>query len=148
MTINSLDTSNYFRGLLTLAGREKQITQNEKRSLKKIGSILGFNHYFIDAAINDFTNNKHIKADIPQFSCTEIAELFLKDGIRLAFTNNILSVQQIDWLMSFAVKNKLSRQWFFIELENYLDNHYSNQDVDFELQKYVVHTYKESTFVH
>ena len=30
MTINSLDTSNYFKGLLILAGREKKITQNEK----------------------------------------------------------------------------------------------------------------------
>ena len=148
MTINPLDTSNYFRGLLILAGREKQITQNERSSLKKIGDLLGFNHTFIDTAINDFVNNKYVKAEIPQFSSTDIAELFLKDGIKLAFANDILKIQQIDWLMSFAIVNKLSKQWFFIELENYLDNHYSNQEVAFELQKYVVHTYKESALVH
>ncbi len=148
MTINPLDTSNYFRGLLMLAGSEKQITQNEKSLLKKIGDLLGFNHTFTDAAINNFVNNKYANAEIPQFSNTDIAELFIKDGIRLAFTNDILKIQQIDWLMAFAIENKLSKQWFFIELENYLDNHNSNQEVDFELQKYVVPTYKESTFVH
>lgn len=146
MTINPLDTSNYFKGLLILAGREKQITQDERSSLKKIGDLLGFNHAFIDAAINDFVNNKYIKSEIPQFSCTDIAELFLKDGIKLAFTNNILSVYQIDWLMTFAIENKLSKQWFFIELENYLDNHNSGQEIDFEVQKHMVHTYIEGAY--
>lgn len=148
MTINPLDTSNYFRGLLILAGREKHITENERTSLKKIGSILGFNHAFIEAAISDFINNEFIKAEVPQFSSFEIAESFLKDGIKLAFTNNILNVHQIDWLMEFAVENKLSKQWFFIELENYLDKHNSGWAVDFELQKYIVHTNGNSVYIH
>ena len=148
MTINPLDTSNYFRGLLMLAGSEKQITQDEKILLKKIGGVLGFNHSFMEVSINDFENNKHIKADTPRFSDPEIAELFLKDGIKLAFTNNILSVHQIDWLMTFAVENRLSKQWFFIELENYLDSHNSSREIEFELPKHVVQKYNESTFIH
>ena len=148
MTVNPLDTSNYFRGLLILACSEKPITNNEKISLKKIGSILGFNHSFVEASIDDFVNNKHIKPDVPQFSCTEIAELFLKDGIKLAFTNNILSVHQIDWLIAFAIENKLSKQWFFIELENYLDNHEGSQETDFEFPRYIVHTYGEASYTY
>ena len=148
MTINPLDTSNYFKGLLILAGREKHITENERTSLKKIGSILGFNHAFIEAAISDFISNEFIKAEIPQFSSPEIAESFLKDGIKLAFTNNILNVHQIDWLMEFAVENKLSKQWFFIELENYLDKYNSGREVDFELQKYMMHTNRNNAYIH
>ena len=148
MTINPLDTSNYFKGLLILAGREKHITENERTSLKKIGSILGFNNAFIEAAISDFINNEFIKAEVPQFSSFEIAESFLKDGIKLAFTNNILNVHQIDWLMEFAVENKLSKQWFFIELENYLDKYNSGREADFELQRYIVHTNENNAYVH
>ena len=148
MTINPLDCSNYFKGLLILVGRKKTITNNEKVLLKKIGELLGFNHSYIDSSMDDFTQNKFVVEEIPSFSNWEIAELFLKDGIKLAFANKMLTVKQIEWLMAVAIKNNLSKQWFFIELENYLDNYEFNYETEFELQKYIFKVYRERTYAY
>jgi hypothetical protein len=146
MRINPLDTSNYFRGLLVLVTREKQITNKERTLLKKIGCFLGFNKAFIDSAIDDFINNKYANTEVPLFSNCEVAELFIKDGITLAFANNILSLRQIEWLVEIALTNKLSKQWFFIELENYLENFNSDLEEEFELQKHLVPSYAETAY--
>ena len=148
MRINPLDTSNYFRGLLVLISREKQINQRQRTLLKKIGRFLGFNHDFIDSAINDLVNNKYVKTEVPLFSNCAVVELFLKDGIKLAFINDTLTLKQIEWLMAIAIRNRISKQWFFIELENYLDNFSSGYNEEFELPKHVVPSYAEVVYVH
>jgi hypothetical protein len=148
MPINSSDTSNYFKGMLILISRKKQITHKERTLLMDIAHLLGFNKAYIDSAIDDFMNNKNIKTEIPLFSNWEVAELFLKDGIKLAFTDKTLTVEQIEWLMAVAIKNTLSKQWFFIELENYLDNYEFNYNTEFELQKHMYRTYKKRAYAY
>jgi hypothetical protein len=148
MRINPLDTSNYFRGLLVLVSREKQINQREKILLKKIGRILGFNQDFIDSAIDDFLNNKYVKTEVPLFSSCAAAELFLKDGIKLAFANDTLTLKQVEWLMAIAIRNRISKQWLFIELENYLENFSSGYNEEFELPKHFVPSYAEAVYIY
>jgi hypothetical protein len=148
MRINPLDTSNYFRGLLVLVTREKQINQRERTLLKKMGRFLGFNQDFIDSAIDDFINNKYVKTEVPLFSNCEVVELFLKDGIKLAFANDTLTIKQIEWLMAIAITNKISKQWLFIELENYIENCSTEYDEEFELQKHFVPSYSEAVYVY
>jgi hypothetical protein len=148
MTINPLDRSNYFRGLLVLAGYEKNITENKKEILKKVANILGFNHHFIDKAIEDFFENDFIIEEPPVFSDFYFAETFIKDGIRISLSDKILKLDQIEWLSAIAAKNNLSRQWFFIELENFLENYSSVCSKNFEIQKYLNHKTNDNSFVY
>jgi hypothetical protein len=148
MRINPLDTSNYFRGLLVLVSREKQINQRERTLLKKIGRFLGFNQDFMDSAIDDLIKNKYVKTEAPLFSNCEVAELFLKDGIKLAFANDTLTIKQIEWLITIAIRNRISKQWFFIELENYIENCSTEYDEEFELPKHIVPSNAEAVYVY
>jgi hypothetical protein len=147
MIINPIDRSNYFKGLLVLAGQDKEITKNKKVSLKKIAATLGFDLDFADNAIDNFFMNKYIIEDPPLFSHNEITEIFIKDGIRLAFTDEVLNLHQIEWLTATALKNKLSKQWLFIELENFLDNHGSSVEMNFEIQKCFDNKFKGVRFL-
>ncbi len=148
MINNATDKSNYFKGLLVLVGKDKDITQNERELIKKIGNILGFNHNFVDKAINNFLKNKYIIEDPPIFSNYDLAEIFIKDGIRVALVDKVLNLDQITWLSNTALKNNLSKQWFFIELENLLENYNSGFNTYFEIQKYFNHLYDDTSFVY
>ncbi|MFZ0453256.1 MAG: hypothetical protein WAM24_05845 [Ignavibacteriaceae bacterium] len=148
MIINPIDKSNYFKGLLVLVGKDKEINQNESDLIKKIGNILGFNHDFVDKAIKNFFKNKYIIEDPPLFSNYDFAEIFIKDGIRIALINKVINIDQIKWLETAAMKNNLSKQWLFIELESLLDNNNSALEIYFEIQKYLNHLYDDSSFVY
>ena len=137
MNINPTDCTNYFKGLLVLACREKPISYKERNHLINTGRTLGLSDEVITSYLGEAINNKNTSEEIPCFSSHEIAELFLKDGIKLSFADNMLSLGQIDCLIKFAVKNKLSKQWFFIELENFLDNYQSVNEGELELQRRV-----------
>jgi hypothetical protein len=148
MIINPLDKSNYFKGLLVLAGKEKEISINEKFSLQNVAAILGFDHNFVNKAIDDFFKNKYITEEPPMFSDSKFAEIFIKDGVKLAFADKALSIHQIEWLTATALKNKLSKQWVFIELENFLDNYSPDFIEHFEIQKIADHNYKGSSYIY
>jgi hypothetical protein len=147
MFINPMDKSNYFRGLLVLIGKDKDISQNESDLIKKLGNILGFNHEFVNSAIKDILKNKYVIEEPPLFSSYNLAEIFLKDGIKAALVNSVLNLDQVKWLQATAVKNNLSIQWLFIELENHLENG-TPPEKNFEIQKYLNHLYNDSSFVY
>ena len=148
MIINPIDKSNYFKGLLVLVGKDKEINQNESDLIKKVGNILGFNHDFVDKAIKNFFKNKYIIEEPPVFSNYNFAELFIKDGIRMALINKVINLDQMKWLETAAVKNNLSKQWLFIELENLLENNNSGVEFYFEIQKYLNLLYDDSLFAY
>ena len=147
MFINPMDKSNYFRGLLVLIGKDKDVSQSESDLIKKLGNILGFNHEFVNSAIKNILKNKYVIEEPPMFSNYNLAEIFLKDGIRVALVNSVLNLDQIKWLTATAVKNNLSIQWLFIELENILENS-TAEEKNFEIQKYLNHLYNDSSFVY
>ncbi len=147
MFINPIDKSNYFRGLLVLIGKDKDVSQNESDIIKKLGNILGFNHDFVNSAIKDIFKNKYITEEPPLFSNNNFAEIFIKDGIKVALVNSVLNLDQIKWLTSTALKNNLSIQLLFIELENFLEDN-SAAEKNFEIQKYLNHLYNDSSFMY
>ena len=146
MFINPQDRSNFFKGLLILVGKEKNITQNECSMLKKIAKSLGFNYEFADKAIKNFLGNKYVTYEPPVFSDYNFAEIFIRDGMKIALSDKILNVDQIEWLSKTALKNNLSKQWVFIELESMLENFNSKTETHFEIQKYVGPIYNNSSF--
>jgi hypothetical protein len=137
MTINQIDRSNYFKGLLILIGTNRKITENERLIITDVAQILGFGHNFVDTAIDELFGNQYIIAEPPRFSNHILAEIFIRDGMRIAFANKVLHLYELQWLARFAVNNNFSKQWFFIELEQYLDKSNQTQENSFEIQKYI-----------
>lgn len=148
MFIDPIDKSNYFKGLLVLVGKDKEINRNESDLIKKVGNILGFNHDFVDKAIKNFFKNKYIIEEPPVFSNYNFAEIFIKDGIRMALINNVINLDQISWLTTTTIKNNLSKQWFFIELESLRERNNPGFEFYFEIQKYLNHLYDDSSFAY
>ncbi len=135
MDSNFLDKSNYFRGLILLIGKDKKITESEKGIIKSIAKTLNYNQEFVDRAMNDLFANKYIVMEPPEFSNLRFVEIFIRDGLRIALTDGVIDLREIHWLMSVAQKNRLSKQWFFSELEYFLDNYNSKVKDVYEIQK-------------
>lgn len=144
---NSSDAANYFKGLIFLVCQEKVVSQNEMMLLRKVGTSLGFNNSFIEKTVDELLQNNSQLREPPIFSNCSTAEIFLKDGIKLAFADKVLSLRQIEWLMATALKNKLSRQWVFIELENILEFDNVDFNGDFECQKNTAGLQRNDSFI-
>jgi hypothetical protein len=137
MNIDQIDRSNYFKGLLILIGTTRKITETEKIAIRDVAGILGFGHNFVDTAMDELFGNQYIIAQPPRFSNHLLAEIFIRDGMRVAFANKVLHLYELQWLARFAINNNFSKQWFFIELEQYLDNGVQIDRNSFEIQKYI-----------
>ena len=137
MNIDQIDKSNYFKGLLILIGTTRKITEIEKIAISDVARILGFGNNFVDTAMDELFGNQYIIAEPPRFSNHILAEIFIRDGMRVAFANQVLHLYELQWLARFAVNNNFSKQWFFIELEQYLDKSTQIQENSFEIQKYI-----------
>jgi hypothetical protein len=137
MNIDQIDRSNYFKGLLILIGTSRKITETERIIISDVAEILGFGHNFVDTAMDELFGNQYIIAEPPRFSNHILAEIFIRDGMRIAFANKVLHLYELQWLARFAVNNNFSKQWFFIELEQYLDKSNQTQENSFEIQKYI-----------
>ncbi len=46
----------------------------------------------------------------PEFSHHEIAEVYIKDAIRIAFSDHAFHLYKVQWLFTIVSKNKLSGQ--------------------------------------
>ncbi len=123
MTLTDLDKSNYLRGLIILVGIDKQNNENKRKIIKEVAKILGFNQDFVENSLNEIYENKYINKDPPKFSTQQITEIFIKDGIRLASVNKVLHLNDIKWLLNTALNNNLSEQFFFIELEYFIEKY-------------------------
>ena len=111
-----------------------------------IAKSLGFNYEFADEAIKNYLRNRYIIEEPPVFSNCNFAEIFIRDGMKIALSDKILNVDQIEWLSKTALRNNLSRQWVFIELESLLENFNSNVETHFEIQKYADPLYNTNSF--
>jgi hypothetical protein len=101
------DKSSYLKGLLILIGKDKSISENERSILMGISSILGFDPKFCRDAIDEILDNEYIIEDPPVFSSQEIARAFVKDGIRLAFSDKELHLYELNWINSVIEANKI-----------------------------------------
>jgi hypothetical protein len=117
MKINVLDGSSYFKGLLLLIRKDRTITETEVVLMKRVGKALGFEKEFCDNAIRDILENKYISDEQPVFSKRELALMFIKDGLSIAFSDNVLHPSEEQWLKSTAVKNSIDLNQFNREVE-------------------------------
>jgi hypothetical protein len=113
-----LDKSNYLKGLLIIARKDNQLAESEKNILKNIAQRLGFASDFYDETIKNLLLNKHISDEPIKFSNEKIAESFISDGLKLAFSDKKIHGDEIAWLKTAAFKNSLDEAWFNKELES------------------------------
>ncbi|MCL4549993.1 MAG: hypothetical protein M1495_15655 [Bacteroidetes bacterium] len=117
MEIKIQDKSNYLRSILILIGKDGKIGKAERQMVLKLSHILGFSKSFCEEAVNDLLENEYIIDDPPLFSDKEIAEAFLKDGIRIAFADKGIHLYEMNWLKAVGDKNNISPEWQLSEFE-------------------------------
>ncbi|HVO72689.1 MAG TPA: hypothetical protein VMT35_01590 [Ignavibacteriaceae bacterium] len=135
--MKELDKSNYIKGILALIGKRNVIEEPVQNSIKYIAEILDFNQQFIDESLKDLTVYNSSADDLPKFSDNQLAESFLKDSMHIAFSDGSMNIKQVEWLINTAKKNRLSEQWIFIELEEYITNYKLNLSMSFEIQRFL-----------
>ncbi|MCX6167721.1 MAG: hypothetical protein NTX65_00135 [Ignavibacteriales bacterium] len=137
MILNPIDKSNYLRGLLILIKRDRTINEIEKERIKELSKVLGFNGRFVENAVNELLDNEYLTENPPKFTNHILAEAFIKDALKIAFIDNVLNIYKLNWLSSFAIDNDLSKQWLFMELEQFIDNADRHITDRFEIQNYL-----------
>lgn len=118
MEISVIEASNYFKGLLLLVRKDHKVTETENALITRVGKRLGFEKEFCDTAIQEILKNKFIEDSPPRFTSKELAMMFVKDGLALAFSDNVMDYKEEKWLRSVVDINSLSRHWFVGELVN------------------------------
>jgi hypothetical protein len=121
MRISVLDGSNYFKGLLLLVRKDKKVTDEERSMMKAIGAALGFEKKFVDNAVREILENRHISVVPPVFSSRELAEKFLKDGMVLAASDGEVHPHEKEWLYAVARSNGVEESWVADMKERLMD---------------------------
>lgn len=133
MPMTLADRSNYYRGLLILIRKDNIITEEEKATLLRLGEILQFNRSFCEDTIRDLLNNPHFDESPPKFSSQAVAEMFLQDGIRVAFADHNLHKAEFKWMQEIADLNGVNAHWFSDQLYAFLDD--SREPGPFKLEQ-------------
>ena len=133
MEISQLDKSNYLKGLLIVAKKDKQLTEPEKKILKGIAAKLGFAKDFYEDTIRNLLVNKYIIENPIKFSEKQIAESFISDGLKLAYADNIISDNEISWLRATAAENDLTGDWFDNRIKKIKESFLNQANSEFAL---------------
>lgn len=112
MKIPVIDKSNYLKGLLITARKDKKLAESEKKIIREIAERLGFSSDFYEETLQNLLRNKYLIEDPIRFSDIIIAESFISDALKLAFSDNKTPTIEIDWLKKTAVENGITLNWF------------------------------------
>ncbi len=135
--IDFFEKSQYLKGLLLLIKKDKKIEEAERNLMIKVGKILGFEKEFIESSIDNLLENKYITEEIPKFSSKIIAESFLLDGMKLSFSDNDFSPEEIEYLSEVAKQNGLEEKYSSM-LKSYLSHFETLNDNSFLfIEKYL-----------
>ena len=85
--------------------------------MQRVGRSLGFEREFCENAINEILENPHIVDEPPSFSTKDLAAMFVKDGLAIAFADNDLDPEEERWLVSTAERNGLDAAFYRDERE-------------------------------
>jgi hypothetical protein len=110
------ERGNYYRGLLVLIRKDREINTRERELMVQFGQVLDFDKRFCEAAIGDLMGNKHIRDEPVTFSDRAIAECFLRDAVLLALVDGDLHPKEVTWLKSVADANQVDNQWLQDEI--------------------------------
>ena len=106
-----IDRSNYLKGLLITARKDKQLTDTETAMIKKLASRLGFSSDFFEETISNLLENKYITEEPIKFSSQDIAKFFIEDGLKLALSDGHDNNEEINWLKEIAKENDIREDW-------------------------------------
>lgn len=113
MNISIVDGSNYFKGLLLLIRKDRQVSEPEIAIMRRVGKMLGFEKEFCDNAIRDILDNEYIEDSPPLFESKELAKKFVKDGLMISFSDHEeCHPAEEAWLWSVVAMNGLDEFWF------------------------------------
>jgi uncharacterized tellurite resistance protein B-like protein len=131
MNIPLLDRSNYLKGLFITAKLDKQLTEKEKEILRKISDKLGFAQDFYDETIRGLLSNKYLAEDPIIFSDINIAKSFIRDAVRLIYSDGQVSETEIGWVKRTAAVNSVEEEFMNneIELNEKSSKHLINNDL-------------------
>ena len=133
MQIPQLDRSNYLKGLLITARKDKQLTDLEKNMIRKLSERLGFSQDFFEETINNLLENRYIKDDPIVFSEQNIAKSFIEDGLRLSLIDDSVSADELDWLKQTANANDIDEKWVDDRLKEFKTKSHLLGRMDFAL---------------
>jgi uncharacterized tellurite resistance protein B-like protein len=119
MEIPIKDKSNYLKGLLIVAKKDKQLADSEKKIIREIAEKLGFAPDFYEDILRDLLSNKYIAEDPIKFSNLKIAKSFIDDGLKLAFSDNKISDVELRWIFQTAEHNCIKEDWIKEKVEYY-----------------------------
>jgi hypothetical protein len=116
MTLSPRDRINYFKGILHLNIGKSDSQKLEEKELRNWIETLQFDSQFFEFAIRNLVNNEAVFEDPPVFSSKEVAKVFVRDGIRIAFKRKKFEAAEFEWLYQVLKKNLLEEQWFLKEV--------------------------------
>jgi uncharacterized tellurite resistance protein B-like protein len=133
MEISLLDKSNYLKGLLVIAKKDNKLTEPEKKIIRNIAIKLGFATDFYEDTLKSLIANKYILDDPITFSKKKIAESFICDGLRLAYSDGPAPESEMNWLKKIAGANDIEDNWFKEKTEHYKSSKHLFLNSDFAL---------------
>jgi hypothetical protein len=111
LNIPQIDRSNYLKGLLITARKDKQLNDNEIAIIKELSKRLGFSSDFFEETISNLLENKYITEEPIRFSSQDIAKSFIEDGLKLALSDDKIGNEELLWLMGIAKENSIEKKW-------------------------------------
>jgi len=115
MRITVREAGEYFRGLLLLARADHRITHQEREMLERVGRALGLERDFCRRAMREILDNPWVEVSPPYFSNRALAEVFLRDGLKMASRDGSIHASELAWLQSVAEVNGIDRVWLLQE---------------------------------
>lgn len=112
MEFSVQDKSNYLKGLLVIAKKDKELTEEEIGIIKEFARNLGFSQDFYKEALRGLLINQYISEDPIIFSDKKIAESFITDGLTLANCDHTMVESEKEYLKLVAIENNLDIGWF------------------------------------
>jgi hypothetical protein len=119
MQPNIKDKSDFLKGLLVLAKKDRSLSDEEKIILKSAGNKYGFASEFIEESLFHLLQNRHISEEPIKFSDNEIAKNFLSEGLKLAFCDNENPISELSWLKQVAEINHIELKWLEKEISQF-----------------------------
>jgi uncharacterized tellurite resistance protein B-like protein len=99
------DKSAYLKGLLVLAKMDNRLFDSEKEIIREAANRLGFSKDFSEETLKSLLYNDYLDDGPVKFSNEAVAEVFINDGLRLAYADHDFSEEQSEWLERIAEAN-------------------------------------------
>ena len=112
MEILAQDKSSYLKGLLIIAKKDNVLAEAEESIIRQLAKRLGFSASFYEGILQSLLSNDYLSENPLKFSDEKLSHSFIKDGLMLAYSDNILDEREIDWLRQTADVNNINILWF------------------------------------